>query len=353
MPRRLGRSSATHRLAAVRNHGRSMMPKSRLPRCPNTRRSQTSCTCSVSGDDRPRRRCATNDRVRSRRCRRDCSGRSTTEPTWVRRSSSHNGRSTARCVFGAALLQTEEHLDDNRLGQAPETDRARFRDSGLGAAPPFPTQPLISPGRQRPATVMGLAERRRAAVTQPGARQHATRPKPGQRPQARAGQELLDGDPQHGALLVLMRSAQRSPSRFPWPRATHGAEPDADCPGLRAGIGQFVAAAVGHALGAGRTDSLAALHHALATRHLADRPPERGVFRGRGQHHRLPVPARADEKLAVQQRFQARMIVTGGLVPERRNFGEDGHSASSPAACRRGDGTRSTACRSRSVAGWA
>ena len=256
-------------------------------------------------------------------------------------------------VLGAALLETEEHLDDNLLGQAPETDRARFRDGRLGAAPPFPAQPLISLGRQRPATVMGLAERGRAAVAQPSARQHATRPESGQRPQVRAGQELLDGNPQHGALLVLMSGAQRSPSRFPRSRATHGAEPDADRVGLRAQIGQLVAAAAGHAEGAGRAHSLAALHHALATRHLADRPPERGVIRGRGQHHRLPVPARADEKFTVQQRFQARMIVTDGLVPERCDFGEDGHSASSPAACRRGEGTRSTACRSRSVAGWA
>jgi len=47
-------------------------------------------------------------------------------------------------ILGAALLQTEEHLNHNLLGQAPETDRAPFRESGLGAAPPFPTQAVIS-----------------------------------------------------------------------------------------------------------------------------------------------------------------------------------------------------------------
>ena len=71
-------------------------------------------------------------------------------------------------VLGATLLEAVEDLDDNPLGQAPETDRARFRDGRLGAAPPFPAQPRIGSGCQRPATVMGLAEHGRAAVAQPG-----------------------------------------------------------------------------------------------------------------------------------------------------------------------------------------
>ena len=78
-------------------------------------------------------------------------------PQFVAQRSQH--RPVRLDVLGAALLETVEHLDGNPLGQAPETDRARFRDSRLGAAPPFPAQPLISLGRQRPATVMGLAER--------------------------------------------------------------------------------------------------------------------------------------------------------------------------------------------------
>lgn len=105
--RRLGRSSAAHRLAASRSQCWLIRVNDTVPLWPNTTRSHSSLPTSVSGVDRARPACAANPLARplNSRSRPSATTYSLSEPTCWRRRSSQNARSVASLVLTVLIRQ--------------------------------------------------------------------------------------------------------------------------------------------------------------------------------------------------------------------------------------------------------